>query len=89
MSEDDSQSVLANNGKEEALEKTRHLVEIPEEFYRKIESKIAGSRFSSVDDYVVHVMKEVIAAEEGADDLLTEGQRAKIENRLRDLGYFE
>jgi len=89
MSKDDSQPVRASHGKEEALEKTRCLVEIPEEFYRKIESKIAGSRFSSVDEYVVHVMREVITAEEGADDLLTEGQRAKIENRLRDLGYFE
>ena len=71
------------------MEQTHCEIALPEELYRKVEGKIAGSRFKSVRDYVVHAIKEMIAAEEAGDDLLTEEQRAGIEKRLRDLGYFD
>ena len=78
-----------SSGWRRTLEQTHCQIAFPEELYRKVEEKIAGSRFKSVQEYVVHVMREVMAAEEAGDDLLTEEQRAGIEKRLRDLGYLD
>jgi Arc/MetJ-type ribon-helix-helix transcriptional regulator len=83
------ESAQVSNRRSKTLERTRCQIDIPGEFYRKIEARIAGSQFKSVEEYVLHVIREVMAAEKGGDDLLTEEQRARIENRLRDLGYFD
>ncbi len=68
----------------------RNSVEIPKKLYDKLAERIKGTEFSSVGDYVVFVMMEVLAAEEaeagqGPDK---EGE-GKVKDRLRSLGYLD
>ncbi len=63
-------------------------IALPKELHEKIAGRIAGSQFESVQKYVVYVLREVIAADEAGDDLMTQEQRVRIEKRLRNLGYF-
>jgi Arc/MetJ-type ribon-helix-helix transcriptional regulator len=75
---------------EEMAEK-EYSVSIPEEIYKKIESRIEGAGFSSVSEYVTYVLKEVLASleEEEEEQVFTEEEEEKVKERLRALGYID
>ncbi len=58
---------------------------IPSDLYRKIEEKIEGTSFSSVEEYVV--MK--LESEFPAEPVYTKEEEELIKERLRKLGYIE
>ena len=60
-------------------------IRIPGELYRKIEDKIAGTSFSSVEEYVV--MK--LESEFPAEPVYSKEEEELIKERLRKLGYIE
>ncbi len=62
-------------------------ITIPAPLYRKLEDRIKGSEFASVSDYVIFVLKELLAEEEGG--AMSGEDEAKIKERLRALGYMD
>jgi hypothetical protein len=58
---------------------------IPLELYRKIEGRIAGTSFSSVEDYIVSKLENEFPSE----PVYTKEEEELIRERLRKLGYIE
>ncbi len=63
----------------------RVAVMIPRGLYERIEDKIAGTSFSSVDEYVVSKLESEFPAE----TVYSEDEERIIRERLRRLGYIE
>jgi len=69
-------------------EKTR-TVEIPESLFERIGALISGTRFRSVSEYVVYMLREQIAKEEiQKTPAYSKDEEEKIKDRLRALGYI-
>ncbi len=68
----------------------RVTIKIPRPLYRQIQELIRGTGFSSVTEFVVYVLRDVVALgklnEEGA---LSEEEKEQIRKRLRSLGYLK
>ena len=64
-------------------------IEIPATLYRRIEEKIVDTGFSDVNEYIIYVLREVLAEDEADEEELSEEDVEKIKNRLRSLGYLE
>jgi len=60
-------------------------IKIPRSLYRKIEEKIAGTSFSSVEDYVIAKLENEFPAE----TVYSKEEEEMIRERLRRLGYIE
>ncbi|KON30728.1 hypothetical protein AC482_03165 [miscellaneous Crenarchaeota group-15 archaeon DG-45] len=60
-------------------------ISIPLSLYRKIEEKIAGTSFSSVEEYVTMKMENEFPAE----PVYSKEEEELIRERLRRLGYIE
>ena len=61
------------------------VVMIPRELYQKIEEKIAGTSFTSVEEYVMLKLENEFPHETE----YTEEEEQIIRERLRRLGYIE
>ncbi|AGK61896.1 hypothetical protein Asulf_01930 [Archaeoglobus sulfaticallidus PM70-1] len=66
-------------------------VSIPKPLYDKIKSRIEGTGFTSVSDYVTYVLREVLASleEEDKEEVFSEEEEEKVKERLRALGYLD
>jgi len=66
-------------------------VSIPKPLYDKIKKRIEGTGFTSVSDYVVYVLRELLASlEEGeSEEPFTKKEGEKIKEKLRALGYID
>jgi Fe2+ transport system protein FeoA len=62
-------------------------VNLPEEIYEAIEIKLSEFGFSSVEEYVIFVLRESLEEEQG-EVVLAEEER-ELRKRLSDLGYIE
>ena len=60
-------------------------VKIPKELYEKIEEKIAGTSFASVEEYIVSKLENEFPIE----PVYTKEEEDLIRERLRRLGYIE
>ncbi|MGD2142105.1 MAG: CopG family transcriptional regulator [Candidatus Bathyarchaeota archaeon] len=60
-------------------------LKIPKELYDKIEEKISGTSFSSVEEYVVNKLESEFPTE----PVYTKEEEELIRERLRKLGYIE
>ncbi len=60
-------------------------VNIPRELYEKIKEKISGTRFASVEAYIVSKLENEFPAE----PVYTKEEEDLIRERLRRLGYIE
>lgn len=63
-------------------------LKIPRPLYIRIKQVIADSGFSSVNEFVVYVLRDLMATglEEKTD--LTKEETEAIKKRLKNLGYF-
>lgn len=68
----------------------RRSLELPGEVVERIESRLPYTEFDAVDDYVVHVLEEVLHAVERENDLSTAEavDERQVEERLKSLGYL-
>ena len=68
----------------------RVTIKIPRELYRRLGQMIEGTGFSSVNEFIVFVMRNLASSGEikGEDNLTAEEVRA-IRERLRKLGYLK
>ena len=66
------------------------LIPIPQTLHRRLSSIIKDMGFSSVEDYVVFVMRELIASHEAekAHEPYSEEDIERVKERLRSLGYL-
>ncbi len=60
-------------------------LKIPKELYDKIDEKISGTSFSSVEEYVVSKLESEFPTE----PVYTKEEEELIRERLRKLGYIE
>ncbi len=60
-------------------------IKIPNDLYKKIEEKIEGTSFTSVEDYVVRKLENEFPAE----PVYSKEEEELIKERLRKLGYIE
>ena len=60
-------------------------IRVPKNLYEKIEEKISGTSFSSVEEYVVSKLESEFPTE----PVYTKEEEELIRERLRKLGYIE
>ena len=67
------------------VDNTTVVVSIPKGLYDKIEEKISGTSFASVEEYVVRMLENEFPVE----PVYTKEEEDLIRERLRRLGYIE
>jgi metal-responsive CopG/Arc/MetJ family transcriptional regulator len=68
----------------------RVTIKIPRELYRRLGQMIAGTGFSSVNEFIVFVMRSLASSGGIRDeDELTADEVRSIRERLRRLGYLK
>lgn len=73
------------------MENDRVTLKIPRPLYEKLKTVIEGSGFRSVNEFVVYVMRDLVAlkqGEAGAEKDLSKDEIEAIKQRLKNLGYF-
>lgn len=60
-------------------------IRIPGDLYKKIEDKIEGTSFSSVEEYIVSALESEFPAE----PVYSKEEEELIKERLRKLGYIQ
>jgi len=70
------------------MKEERKTVSLPAELYGKIEQRIAGTEFDSVDEYVNFVLAEVFKEEEAETSFSKEDEK-EVKRRLKSLGYLD
>ena len=60
-------------------------INIPRELYAKIDEKISGTSFPSVEEYIIGKLENEFPME----PVYTKEEEALIRERLRKLGYIE
>ena len=70
------------------MEKDKVTIKIPRPLYEKIKGIIKDSGFRSVNEFIVHVLRDLVSvkADEQAD--LKPDEIEVIRRRLKNLGYF-
>lgn len=64
-------------------------IKIPRQLYEKIAEAIEGAGYNSVTDFVVYVMRDLVASRQMADPKEpVQNQMSKVRQRLRALGYL-
>jgi Arc/MetJ-type ribon-helix-helix transcriptional regulator len=64
-------------------------VSIPKPLAEKIKQRIEGTGFRSVSEYVIYVLREVLASLEEEERVeFTEEEEEEIKRRLKALGYM-
>ena len=66
-------------------------VRIPLTLYRRIQQLLEGTGFSSVDQFIVYVLRDAVARMEEerlASSEVSEEEKKRIIERLRSLGYL-
>jgi metal-responsive CopG/Arc/MetJ family transcriptional regulator len=71
------------------MEKDRVTLKIPRPLYKKLQTVIEGSGFRSVNEFVVYVLRDLIALQPGESEKdLSKDEIEAIKQRLKNLGYF-
>jgi hypothetical protein len=70
------------------MSKDKVTIKIPRPLYDRLKAAISGSGFSSVNEFVVYVLRDLVSL--GFDDNknLTREETETIKQRLKNLGYF-
>ncbi len=66
-------------------------IKIPKKLLKKIEERIQGPEFKSVDEYTTFVLEEVVKedGDEEVEEVFSEEDEKKVKERLRALGYLD
>jgi len=68
----------------------RVTIKIPRELYQRLSQMIDGSGFSSVNDFIVFVMRTLASGGDvKGEDKLTAEEVTAIRERLKRLGYLK
>lgn len=64
-------------------------LQIPQDVYQRIQERIKGSAFSSVDDFVSFVLARLSEGTGRAGEPLSPQDEARVRDRLKALGYID
>jgi metal-responsive CopG/Arc/MetJ family transcriptional regulator len=68
--------------------KDKVTIKIPRPLYDRLKSIIGDSGFSSVNEFVVYVLRDLVSLGIEDNKELTKEETAAIKERLKNLGYF-
>jgi metal-responsive CopG/Arc/MetJ family transcriptional regulator len=66
----------------------RVTIKIPRQLYNKLRKIIDDSGFSSVNEFIVYVLRDLVALQRGCEDSLTPEEVRLLKERLKKLGYL-
>jgi metal-responsive CopG/Arc/MetJ family transcriptional regulator len=71
-------------------EKNKVTIKIPRTLYNKLKSQIKGTGFSSVNQFIVYCMRDIVATGnlKGNKEQLSDEEIKVLRERLRSLGYI-
>jgi len=70
------------------VSKDKVTLKIPRPLYNRIKDIIEGSGFSSVNEFVVYVLRDLVSLHDLDRTELSKEEIEKIRQRLKNLGYF-
>lgn len=68
--------------------KDKVTLKIPRPLYNKLKQIIDGTGFSSVNEFVVYILRDLAALQKGDDKELSADEVRLIKERLKNLGYL-
>jgi len=71
-----------------AKEKDKVTIKIPRPLYKKLQAIIEGSGYNSVTDFIVFVLRDLIASSRTSESGWDEKDLQEIKKRLKNLGYL-
>ena len=63
-------------------------IKIPRAIYEKINHIIDDSGFDSATDFIVYVLRDIVAVEKGEEHSLSPKEIEIVKQRLKNLGYL-
>jgi len=69
-------------------EKDKVTIKIPRPLYERLKTVIGGSGFSSVNEFVVYVLRDLVSLGFNEEKELSKEETQAIKQRLKNLGYF-
>ena len=64
-------------------------ISIPKDIEERLDKKVVESEFDSVQDYLLHLLKQLVSEESVSSEDIFDEEETKIqEKRLKDLGYL-
>ncbi len=63
-------------------------IKIPRPLYNKLKKIVEGTGFSSVNEFIVYVLRDLVSIKEEGKEELTKEEIQKIRERLKNLGYL-
>lgn len=69
--------------------KRRTTIKIPLKLYQRLKNTIKDTGFSSVTEFIVYVMRTIVAGGELGEETLTNKKIKAVRKRLRRLGYLK
>ncbi len=63
-------------------------IKIPRQLYNKLRKIIDESGFSSVNEFIVYVLRDLVALQREREDSLTPEEVKLLKERLKKLGYL-
>jgi len=70
-------------------EQDKVTIKIPRQLYDKLKHILEGSGYNSVTDFIVYVLRDLVATTRKAEGKINEAEFDEIKQRLRNLGYLE
>ncbi|MEN3044232.1 MAG: CopG family transcriptional regulator [Candidatus Hydrothermales bacterium] len=68
--------------------KDKVTIKIPRPLYHKLKKIIEGTGFSSVNEFIVYVLRDLASAKEEYQEDFTKEEINKIKEKLKKLGYL-
>jgi len=68
--------------------KDKVTLKIPRPLYNKLKQIIDSTGFSSVNEFVVYILRDLAALQKGDDKELSADEVRLIKERLKNLGYL-
>lgn len=65
------------------------IVEIPEDVYTQVRSRVDQTDFNSTSEYVSYILEEVLYYTDRQSETNSGVDEVEVEDRLRSLGYLE
>lgn len=68
------------------MSKEKYTITIPTELYKRIEGQLKESGFSSVNEFILKKMEEILG---GKKESFSDDDEEKVKERLKALGYMD
>lgn len=64
-------------------------IELPDELTNELQDRVTGTEFDSVEEYVLFVLREVVAETPELGQMTSSGRTDEVREQLKSLGYLE